>query len=1020
MSIATYWPLLENINDCIRTEAETVDPAVLLAVHEPGPLCVRSAEGGAEEIRTEQDLLNDLLRPAGDGSAVVVAITGASGIGKSHMVRWLHAQLLRHRLRDSLVIVVVPKTASLREVVERILAPLQGGQYEHLRGELSKAIESLAPDQATELLAAALGNELEIRYEQWMKLLTTGSARSDRSFRVQVAAAQGLRDVLRDPAVRDKWFGKVLKRIIRQTLEGGSESETGELRRFVPEDLVAPDDWDPSSGTPAARRYLQQLQMHDGALREPAAAVLQDVLDPALRGVFRFSEALGQKTIEEIVGDIRKELLSEGKELVLLIEDFAALAGIQQPLLNLMIAESDHQGQKVRATLRTALAVTDGFLPSRQTILTRAKREWIIPNTAPTHENMILRFIELAGRYLNAARWGVDALRVQYGEGADDWVQAFNVPLAAEDAEVLSAFGKSGRGYSLFPLSAMSIESLCRRELRKGSELVFNPRAFINAVLRDTLLLRPRYEERAFPPPGFKAAVLPASAEVGLRTQPFSQFDKERLAPVLVHWAGGPQDLSAPPQVARGIFQAFSLPWPYLSDRAVQPPSSASPPKGTVSGPTVAVPAPTVPAIRDKPGTPGFVEHIERWATGELLPQAQARRIRSILANALKDRLDWNSMRMRSTGINPEHIWLPYVGGVGNPTTEPKYVAGEEKRPLTADLRAGVVALDRWDTNQRSWDYSESEDDYALAQQLLDRLEQQAVRWLTSLAGRQAAVAVRVLHRQALLLRLTKSADPPFPPLSAYTSALSWAPTEPDPNEKPHVASVMQACVRAALSIDDVRRALYESIGCFQGSGSQAYAIDSRRLRSAWRAEEQPDDPQQIRTLGRSRDAASELASSRLSALIGRYRSTVEGLINKAITLAGSEEPTELVNALEVLVTSASKAGLIPSDGFSLAQAKRELVVLADETAKGHLRKAARFEIPADDATLHKQLATWAEWDVRSLRQTVESLDYLDRLTIGIEREADAALRSSGGGDIANAVEQLKADLEKLAAGGNA
>lgn len=1009
MSIATYWPSLANINDCIRTEAETIDPAVLLAVHEPGPLCVRSSEGGAEEIKTEQDLLKELLRPADDGSAVVVAITGASGVGKSHMVRWLHAQLLRHRLRDRFVIVVVPKTASLRQVVERILTPLQGGQYEHLRGELSKAIESLAPDQASELLAAALGNELEIRYQQGLQLLTDRGAASDRSFRERVAAAKGLRDVLRDPTVRDKWFGAVLKRIIRQTLEGGSESETGELRRFVPEDLATPDDWDPSSGTPAAKLYLQQLQKNDGALRESAAAVLQDVLDSALRGVFRFSEALGQKTIEEIVGDIRKELLAEGKELVLLIEDFAALAGIQQPLLNLMIAESDHQGQRVRSPLRTALAVTDGFLPSRQTILTRAKREWIIPNTAPTHEEVILRFVDLAGRYLNAARWGAEALRQQYREGSDDWVEAFNEPLAAEDAEVLSAFGKSRRGYPLFPFSAMSIESLCRRELRRGTDLVFNPRAFINTVLRDTLLLRPRYEQRAFPPPGFKAAVLPASAEMGLRTQPFTPSEKERLAPVLVHWAGSPQDLSAPSQVARGIFQAFDLPWPYLSDRVVPPPRPEPPGKG---------PTPPPPPPKEKPGTPGFVEHIERWANGELLPQAQARRIRSIVASALKDRLDWNSVRMRPTPINAEHIWLPYVGGVGNPTTEPRYVAGEEARPLAAELRAGVVALDRWDSNQRSWDYPESEDDYALAQQLIDRLEQQAIKWLTSLAERQAAVAVRVLHRQALLLRLTKAADPPVPPLAAYTSALSSTPTGPDPDDKSHAASVMSACVRAASTLDDVRRALYESIGCFQGgSGAQAYAIDSRRLRTAWRAEERPDDLQQIRTLGNARDAANELSGARLNTLITRYRSTVEGLVNKVATLAGPEAPNGLVNALEVLVTDANKASLIPPDGFSLAQARRELALLADETAQAHLRRASTFAVPGDDATPHKQLVAWAEWDVWSLRKTVDALDYFERLIKGIEREAKAALKASGGGDIAVAVAQLQTDLAELASG---
>lgn len=100
----------------------------------------------------------------------------------------------------------------------------------------------------------------------------------------------------------------------------------------------------------------------------------------ALRTIFRFTEALQQRTIQEVVDDIRKQLLADGKELVLLIEDLAALSGIQQPLLDIMIAESDEKGVRVRAPIRTAVAVTDGFLAGRQTVLTRAREQWVVPS----------------------------------------------------------------------------------------------------------------------------------------------------------------------------------------------------------------------------------------------------------------------------------------------------------------------------------------------------------------------------------------------------------------------------------------------------------------------------------------------------------------------------------------------------------------------------------------------------------------------------------------------------------------
>ena len=143
-----FWPSQKNIADCIRTEAEVVDDAVLLAVHEPGQLVTRSANGAVERGATEAELLASLMRDASDGSAVLVAITGDSGVGKSHLVRWLHAQLQRHPRRDQLVIVLVPKTASLRQVVERILDPLRGEAYDKLLAELSQTVEHLIPSHA--------------------------------------------------------------------------------------------------------------------------------------------------------------------------------------------------------------------------------------------------------------------------------------------------------------------------------------------------------------------------------------------------------------------------------------------------------------------------------------------------------------------------------------------------------------------------------------------------------------------------------------------------------------------------------------------------------------------------------------------------------------------------------------------------------------------------------------------------------------------------------------------------------
>lgn len=995
-----YWPTSQQVDECIRTEAEVVDEAVLLAVHEPGPLLTRSANGAAEEPASEQDLLEALLRPADDGSAVLVAITGDSGVGKSHMVRWLHAQLQRHPMRDQLVIVLVPKTASLRQVVERILAPLEGDAYRHLQAELTKAVEQLNTRDASLMLAASLGIELEHKYEAGMQALREGGA-DDRGFRDRLALTKNLRDLVRDPGVLDGWFSAVLERIVRQTLEGGSETQTGELRRFVPEDLVVPDTWSTADVTRPTMHALQQLANNDGARRPLAADILQEALDPALRTVFRFSEALGQRTIEEIVDDIRRRLLGDGKDLVLLIEDFAALAGIQQPLLNLMIAESDHGGQRIRAPLRTVLAVTDGFLPSRQTILTRAKREWIIPNAAQSDEELIGRLTDLAGRYLNAARWGVTALREQLrGNRGDDlygWVRAFDEPLSADESDMLSAFGRSRHGHPLFPLSPASIASLCRRELKSGTGLRFNPRAFINNVLRDTLLLRPLHEAKAFPPPDFKGAAPSASVALALGTRAMPSEQRERLGPALVYWANNPSDLTAPPTVGEGIFKTFHLPWPFAPGAKVIPEPPTAPPPG---------PAPEPP----KPAPQPPLSYIEAWATGDI-DQAKARQVRNLFEVALNDRIDWNVARMRGRRVEAGQIWLPFAR-TGNPSTEPKFVVAEASRPLCPILRAGLAALERWKANDKSWDYAGSENDYSIAQQLLDRVESQVVAWHAAAAERQAGAALRILHRQALLLRLTRSAEPRVPSLTDYHAPLLKPLWAPDPSDNSPPALVAAAVARAVAARTDVQRLLSEAVGCFQGTGATLYAVDSRRVKSAWRQDLSDGAAMQIRAdQGQARTAADEMLS-RIESLLTRYRNAVEPLIPTIQALIGETGDVNLSPPLLEQVEEARNAGSFPQSVCTSNDARKAIEQIGTAEAKNLMRRVLSFESPDSTASVENRLAAWSLIDVEQLVKVHDALILLDKVLQGIEREIDSKLKAIGGGDVGAMVAALQEDLE--------
>jgi len=1000
-----FWPSQDNVADCIRTEAEVLDEVVLLAVHEPCALITRSATGAIERNATEAELLDSLMRDASDGSAVLVAITGDSGVGKSHLVRWLHAQLQRHSRRDQLVIVLVPKTASLRQVVERILAPLKGAAYERLLAELSQTVEHLKPSHAAAMLNTALSLVLGQKYDEGMEALERGR-RDDRRIRERLALTKTLRDLIREPEVFDQWLVKPLERIVRQTLEGGSEQQSGEQRRFVPGDLEPPETYTPDGSRRTILLALQNLSRNEGANRPLAAEILQEALDPALRDVFQFSRALGQRTIEEIVDEIRRQLLKDGKELVLLIEDFAALAGIQQPLLSLMIAESDEGGVRVRAPIRTALAVTDGFLPSRQTILTRAKQEWLIPNTAATPGLIIERLTSLAGRYLNAARWGAEALREQFRKNRDAkldaWVTAFPTELTDDDARKLSAFGSSSQGYPLFPLSPLAIESIARRELSPGGELRFNPRAFINIVLRETLFQRPLFEEQAFPPAHFKGAAPNASVQIALRARGVSQDQCDRLAPVLDYWAGNPGSLSDPPRVGRGVFEAFHLPWPFLGE---EPPGPVG---RRPNKPDLPPPPPPPPP---PPGPP--LEYLDTWAKGNI-DQNNARRVRNLLATALKNRIDWSTFRLKARTIDASHLWLPFAS-VGNPSNEPKLVVADEAKPLDPVLLAGVGALERWSASGRSWNYAKSEEDYPVAQQLLDRIEAQAIVWQVNAAEKQAGVALKVLHRQSLLLRLTRSAEPRTPPLADYFADLRSTLWIPEASDTRTAALVAQAMSRAEAARATVRGVVAESIGCFQGDGNTLMAIDPKRTQAAWR-QPLPDAGAMIinAQLGPSRTAADEVLN-RIESLLKRFANAVEPVLPRIRDRLSDCENANPAPALLEHLEQARKAGLFPliSTG-SYDEAKRAVEKLSTEEARQLIRQALSFKAPDPQSSVEARLLAWSALNMEQVVTVNDALVHLDKVLPELERAADAKLSSLGGGDIGAMLAGLQSDLEEI------
>jgi hypothetical protein len=843
-----YWPEAAQVNACIKNEAETADVAVLLAVHQPSPLSTRDVGSSLLSTVSEEELLAAFLTDNVPGGALLFPITGASGAGKSHMIRWLDAQLQRSAKRDRLHIIRIPKSASLRTVVEKILDPLKDNPlYAKARGELTRAVAEVNVDEAVLTFRAhlefALG-EIAARLEPECR---EHPERAD--LRLKLAHARDLPKLFGDAALAKHFADNVLSRIVQRALKGRSETSSEEDDRksqFVPEDLRLPADVDLGQAAMAVRSYFQRnLDTADQAKLRVPIDLLNEAIDPAIGNVFHLQHSTGGMTLQDIILAVRETLLQEDKDLVLLVEDFAALSGIQDVLLKVCIQEGEYEGKKVRATMRTAIALTDGVLSFRDTVFTRAQREWIVGGREMSETQIKDAAVNLVGAYMNAARWGETELRRLFktndAEAGKDWLPIWRDDDDDDRAQSLrDAFGYSSSGAPLFPFNRQAISVMAQAHLTRNGSLVFNPRKIINDILRSTLLLRRLYEAKAFPSVDQKGFTPNANLADWIRRTNQSEAIRKRLGAFLAVWGGNPADEAGLAQLAPGTFEAFALPTPAQLDNigfvgpsgAVQPSFQPQDQDRATSGRAPeAAPAGGAIAASADPWTVKWSAVLDAWAGGEPLVQGDARAIRNALYPLLEKAMEWPRIRVRKRAISATSISIPEARG--NPPPRRAIHVCESSSDEDGRIRAGLLGALRFEQRNQGWTYPGADNDYVASAAIVDHL----VAQVELMVSEDVELQVRTLAQGLLAQSRIAGLAPPLKQgnVKATLSGLFGnlpvhSRQEFDENwERLRDAAWGQLGGRPAREL--LQSDLQGLLSSFQGSsGATPYALDSVRL----------------------------------------------------------------------------------------------------------------------------------------------------------------------------------------------
>lgn len=844
MKLSNYWPTTAEVDACIKNEAETAAEAVLLAVHRKVEFVVELS--GHQSEKNEDHLLKEFLTPNVPSGALIMPILGASGIGKSHVIRWLQAMIQRRPDSDKFHIIRIPKTANLRKVVELILKPLEKNQnYKKIREDLDEAVQNVTEQELITRFVAELTNQIRAHGEQAAIKFSSADRETKQKLKREISFSQNLPFLFTDSALQEYFNSSVFQRLTRRSFSGStSDEDLDELPQFIENDFDFPETVNISLCSRAVNRYISQnIAITDGTIKKSIIEFLNghQLIDRALKRAYNINGDFGGKTLEELILDIRDELFKEGKELVLLIEDFAALTGFQDTLLNVAIQEGQVDGKQVRATMRTAVAVTDGYQLT-DTISTRAKSRWRIQSRSFADNATVVSEIEdMVGAYLNAARWGKDTLDEKYrnNRGESDWVGIYNdAGIDDEEDKILTKFGKSISEFPLFPFNGNAITILANSYLKdRTGTLVFTPRELINQIIRPTLLQRDLYEQKLFPIP--YSNVRPKSGiSLAANTVPGDEALKNRVKTVLAVWGGNPERVEDIRGMDEAVFEVFGVPVSNVLDlksNDIVPEPVINP--NTNGNVTI-----------DNPGKPSEIaitqsdarleawkKTIENWSSGERLAQQSANRLRTWIGDAVERHIQWDTTGIPKPANRP---MFSIANADGEGTSGDKIIICDNHIDKDGKLRAAFVALYRFNKNSYSWDYEDGDMDY---EYVIELIEHASAEWLQLLATRQKkeiAILARHLKLQAQVLGFA----PPqgTKPYDKLIEAIFLEPEVEDIRQD-YDADWYAICV-AMVGDNDVsaswrnqlKAELLKNIASYQGqSGETPQSIDAAKLISA-------------------------------------------------------------------------------------------------------------------------------------------------------------------------------------------
>lgn len=891
----------------MNPNAEAIPDEIFCAVHKEFDLRITTEDKldlGRMQRMSPKDFLKEFLKLHPSNEAhVQVAVLGESGSGKSHFIQWMRLNIPETGNR---CVLTIPKArTSLKSIIQSIIDQLPPDRRHVYQDQLDRTAQNITTHEGQRnyllsQVAHAIGEDKPKNpANEW-----------------ETELVRELPNLFLDPHMRNNHFlspGSIIDELANHIF-----AEPGGYRPAERRKEFTSDDLPPLGGNFFVNAAIQTRNLLDLLMCEPSTTIplALDIINRNLNTAITLTLSLTGDSLIELMNDIRRFLRSQNKELILLIEDFARLQGVDRALLQALTIPASLGGEQL-CELRWAMAVTTGYYTqTADTVQTRMN--FIVSMDLPGGEGEAMfvgrqGLAEFATGYLNAARIGREKLAEWHRARLHGGLSPEDVPnpctgCVHRDA-CHSAFGEV-RGIGLYPLTSASLWNMARRA-DEDIDNKFNPRRFIKSVLIRTLDTYGSYLESGhFPPRQLLNDFGDIRSITNIKAQELQRLDParyDRRITLLELWDGSGEVVN----LKEGIHEAFDLP---ILDRL---------PSGT--GDAIITPSP-VP--EPDAGLRGKLDAIQNWSRGGDMPQGLAADLRELLYPVIESHIDWDAEGLekstfaaRTAGTKPfRQRSINFVKQQALPTPSrvqlelPMDPNDENEFNRTAIALQGLIQFSR----HKHWGFEGGQTALVNLLECLDRWSSEVVRQIRTL--RPVAEKWDPVTAAMELLALGGVLSGKVSPSQLTIQELFnlcfqvW----PDSNEGQLHSAELKAIYRKVLKNRQQLAAIVRA-WCSGTKGGQAGAfLDPHMLLATvaglhrtWTLEQLPPeeniglpDHQAVANLYR------DLSSGLLEAVRAERAERLEWLTAVEAHIAANENRSAIVGTLRNLLESATQAGL--------------------------------------------------------------------------------------------------------------